>query len=129
MSVKIVAFDAKSIQRTKREWSSDGTVEEKTRVFLSQLGIGVTVPEPGTFAKEYVEASQDLRTEFGLDYATPFFSSTCLRNHLDIFEAADFANRLVSRMHSDRNKDPIIAATCLDRVLGTDACGLIVADA
>lgn len=100
MSVKIVAFDAKSIQRTKREWSSDGTVEEKTRVFLSQLGIGVTVPEPGTFAKEYVEASQDLRTEFGLDYATPFFSSTCLRNHLDIFEAADFANRLVSRMQN-----------------------------
>ena len=98
MSVRIAAFDAKSFQRIKREWSADGTTEEKTRAFTSQLGIGVTIPEPETFAKKYVEASQDLREEFGLRYATPFFSSTCLRDHLDIFEAADFASRLVSRV-------------------------------
>lgn len=62
----------------------------------SQLGIGVTIPEPEVFAERYVEASQNLQKEFDLDYATPFFSSTCLKDHLNIFEAADFANRLVS---------------------------------
>ncbi len=34
-----------------------------------------------------------------------------------------------AKVHSNRNKDPIIAATGLDRALGTDACGLVVADA
>lgn len=96
--MKVAAFDAKSFQRIKREWGADGTTEEKTRTFVSQLGIGVTIPEPEMFAKEYVEASQDLQREFNLKYATPFFSSTCLRDHLYIFDALDFASRLVSRM-------------------------------
>lgn len=69
---------------------------EKTRTFVSQLGIGVTIPEPEAFAKEYVKISQDLRKKFGFKYATPFFSSTCLRDHLNIFEAIDFARQLVS---------------------------------
>ena len=96
--MKIVAFDAKSFQRIKRRWSADGTDEEKTRTFVSQLGVGVTIPEPEEFAEIYVEASQDLREEFDLDYTTPFFSSTCLKDYLNIFEAADFANQLVSRV-------------------------------
>ncbi len=96
--LKIVAFDAKSFQRIKRRWGADGTDEEKTRTFVSQLGVGVTIPEPEKFAEIYVEASRDLREEFDLDYTTPFFSSTCLKDYLSIFEAADFANQLVSRV-------------------------------
>lgn len=94
--MKVVAFDAKSFQRIRRRWSADEAREEKTRSFVSQLGIGVTIPEPEAFAERYVEASQDLQKEFDLDYTTPFFSSTCLKDHLDVFEAADFASRLVS---------------------------------
>ena len=71
--------------------------EEKTKTFVSQLGVGVTIPEPEAFVKEYLKTSQDLQ-EFDLDYTTSFFSSTCLKDYLDIFEAADFASRLVSRV-------------------------------
>ena len=94
--MKVAAFDAKSFQRIRRRWNPDEAREEKTRVFVSQLGVGVTIPEPEVFAERYIEASQDLQKEFDLDYTTPFFSSTCLKYHLNIFEAADFANRLVS---------------------------------
>lgn len=94
----------------ERGWNNGG----KTRTFVSQLGIGVTVPEPETFVKEYVKASQDLRKEFDLDYAAPFFSSTCLRDHLDIFESTDFANLLVSRI-----QDHIESVHCSYIVLPT----------
>lgn len=69
--MKVVAFDAKSFQRIRRRWSADEAREEKTRAFVSQLGIGVTIPEPEVFAERYVEASQDLQKEFDLDYTTP----------------------------------------------------------
>lgn len=71
--VKVVAFDAKKFQRIRNIWNADKAKEEKTTVFLSQLGIGVTIPEPETFAKSYVEASQDPRPEFDLDYTAPSF--------------------------------------------------------
>ena len=74
------------------------TEEDKTTVFVSQLGIGVTIPEPEVFAKCYIEASQDLKQRFDLDYTTPFFSSTCLKDHLGIFEASDFTNQLISKV-------------------------------
>ena len=77
--MKVVAFDAKKFQRIRNIRNADKAKEEKTTVFLSQLGIGVTIPEPETFAKSYAEASQDPRPEFDLDYTTPFFSSTCLK--------------------------------------------------
>lgn len=96
--MKVVAFDAKRFQRIKRGWNEDETKEEKTRVFLSQLGAGVTIPEPDEFARIYVEASQDLKQRFDLDYATPFFSSTYLKDHLNPIEAADFARQLVSKV-------------------------------
>lgn len=101
MLMKIAAFDAKSFQRVKRRWNPDGTGEEKTRTFVSQIGIGVTIPKPEVFIESYVGVSQDLRKEFSLDYTTPFFSSACLKDYLDIFEAADFANRLVSGVQSN----------------------------
>ncbi len=93
----IAAFDAKSFQRIKRRWSADG-IEEKTRTFASQLGVGVAISDPEAFADRYIEASQDLREKFNLGYTTPFFSSTCLKDYLDVFEAADFAHQLVSRV-------------------------------
>ena len=46
MSMKIVAFDAKKFQRIKRYWDAGETQEKQTTVFVSQLGIGVTIPEP-----------------------------------------------------------------------------------
>ena len=52
--MKVVAFDAKRFQRIKRSWNEDETEERKTRVFLSQLGAGVTIPEPDVFARIYV---------------------------------------------------------------------------
>lgn len=96
--MKVVAFDAKKFQRIRNVWNADRAKEEKTTVFLSQLGIGVTIPEPEAFAKNYVEASQDLRREFDLDYTTPFFSSTCLKDNLSLFDAANFARQLISRV-------------------------------
>ena len=94
--MKVVAFDAKRFQRIRRDWNEDETKEEKTRVFLSQLGAGVTIPEPDEFARIYVEVSQDLKQRFDLDYAAPFFSSTYLKDHLNPIEAAEFASQLVS---------------------------------
>lgn len=96
--MKVVAFDAKRFQRIRRNWNEEETKEEKKRVFLSQLGVGVTVPEPKEFVEIYVEASQSLRQKFDLDYAAPFFSSTVLKHHLDPAEAAAFACQLVSRV-------------------------------
>ena len=96
--MKVVAFDAKRFQRIRRGWNEDETKEEKTRVFLSQLGAGVTIPEPDEFARIYVEASQDLKQEFDLDYTTPFFSSTYLKDHLNPTEASDFVRQMVSRV-------------------------------
>lgn len=96
--MKVVAFDAKRFQRIRRGWNEDETKEEKTRVFLSQLGAGVTIPEPDEFARVYVEVSQDLKQRFDLDYTTPFFSSTYLKDHLNPAEAADFVRQLVSRV-------------------------------
>ena len=96
--MKVVAFDAKRFQRIKRSWNEDETEEKKTRVFLSQLGAGVTIQEPDVFARIYVEASQDLGQRFDLNYAAPFFSSTYLKDHLNPIEAANFARQLISRV-------------------------------
>lgn len=96
--MKVVAFDAKKFQRIRNIWNADKAKEEKTTVFLSQLGIGVTIPEPEAFVKRYVEVSQDLRREFDLDYATPFFSSACLKDNLSFFGAANFARQLITRV-------------------------------
>ena len=105
--MKIVAFDAKRFQRMHRHWDVDGTHESQTTVFVSQLGIGVTIPEPETFVQRYVEANQELKQKFGLDYATPFFSSTCLKDNLSIFDATNFASQLVSKI-----QDHIEAVHC-----------------
>ena len=105
--MKIVAFDAKRFQRMHRHWDADGTQESQTTVFGSQLGIGVTIPEPETFVQRYVEANQELKQKFGLDYATPFFSSTCLKDNLGIFDATNFASQLVSKI-----QDHIEAVHC-----------------
>ena len=96
--MKVVAFDAKRFQRIKSNWNEEEAREEQNTVFVSQLGIGVTIPEPEMFAKHYVEVNQELRQKFDLDYDTPFFSSTCLKDNLDIFEATNFASQLVSRI-------------------------------
>ena len=95
--MKLVAFDAKKFQRIRR-WKDDEAREEKNTTFISQLGIGVTIPEPDLFTQHYVEASQNLRQEFNLDYAAPFFSSTTLKDSLSVFETADFAKQLVLAM-------------------------------
>ena len=59
--VKVAAFDAKQFQRVKKQWNSDTQKEETLTVFTSQLGIGVTVPEPEEFAKRYIgEYSQSI---------------------------------------------------------------------
>ena len=105
--MKIVAFDAKRFQRIKKTWNADKTKEHKTTIFISQLGIGVTIPDPDAFVKYYVKASKDLKQTFGLDYTTPFFSSTCLKDQLGVSEAADFASQMISRM-----QDHIEAVHC-----------------
>ena len=74
--MKIAAFDSKKIWRFNREWSEDDAKEKMTLAFTSQLGIGVTIPEPEMFAERYVDISQRLAERFGLDYSVPFFSST-----------------------------------------------------
>ncbi|MBI1657299.1 MAG: hypothetical protein IS632_00760 [Thaumarchaeota archaeon] len=107
--MKVVAFDAKRFQHIRRGWNENETKEEKTSVFLSQIGAGVTIPEPDEFARIYVEASQDLKQRFDLYYATPFFS-TCLKDHLSPAEAADFVCQLVLVGIINR-LDPKLAAT------------------
>lgn len=95
----IVAFDSKKFWRFRKEWVEGETKEKMTMAFTSQLGMGVTLPEPERFAERYVDASRRLAEEFELDYSTPFFSSTCLKDHLSIFRTVAFAERLVSEVH------------------------------
>ena len=92
--MKIAAFDSKKFWRFKRKLLKDGT-EEMEVSFTSQLGIGVTIPDPEEFTRRYIAASQELAGEFGLDYSVPFLSSTYLKDHLSIFHASEFADRLV----------------------------------
>ena len=94
--MKIAAFDAKKFQRIRRKWDGDKGREEKNTTFISQLGIGVTIPEPEVFVRHYTEASQNLRQKFNLDYAAPFFSSTYLKDSLSVFQAADLTQQLIS---------------------------------
>lgn len=94
--VKVAAFDAKMFQRVKKQWNPEAQKEETLTVFTSQLGIGVTVPDPEEFTKRYIDVSQELREEFDLDYSTPFFSSACLRDHLNTIEMSRFMKQLVS---------------------------------
>ena len=98
--MKIVAFDAKRFQRIKRHWDEGKMQESQTTIFVSQLGIGVTIPEPETFVPRYVDVNQELKQKFDLDYDTPFFSSTCLKTNLSIFDVADFASQLISKMQN-----------------------------
>ena len=94
--VKVVAFDSKQFQRIKKQWNPETQKEETAPAFASQLGIGVTVPDPKGFVKRYIDVSQELKEEFDLDYSTPFFSSACLRDHLNTLEMSRFMKRLVS---------------------------------
>ena len=94
--VKVVAFDAKQFQRVKKQWNSQEQKEKTLTVFTSQLGIGVTVPEPKKFIKRYIDVSQELKKEFDLDYSTPFFSSSSLRDYLNTIEMSKFMKRVVS---------------------------------
>ena len=71
-------------QRVKKQWNPEAQKEETLTVFTSHRGIGVTVPDPEEFAKQYIDVSQDLKKEFDLDYSAPFFSSACLRDHLPV---------------------------------------------
>lgn len=93
--MKIAAFDAKQYQRVKKTWNPDTNREETATTFTSQLGVGVTVSEPEEFARLYIRTSQDLKEEFDLDYSTPFFSSACLNDYLNVIEAGKFAKKLV----------------------------------
>lgn len=112
--MKVVAFDAKKFQRVKRTWNETDAREEKTTVFVSQLGIGVTVPEPEVFTENYVTVSQDLRRKFNIDYDTPFFSSACLNDNLGLFDAVDFTKCLLLKM-----QDHIESVHCSYVVLPT----------
>ena len=56
----------------------------------------MTIPEPEEFARRYIDVSQELKEEFDLDYATPFFSSASLRDHLNTIEMSKFMKQLVS---------------------------------
>lgn len=94
--MKVVAFDAKSFRRVKKRRNSEARAEETTVAFTSQLGIGVTIPKPVEFARRYISVSQELGKQFSVDYSTPFFSSTSLRDHLNVLEKADFAKQLIS---------------------------------
>ena len=94
--MKVAAFDSKQFQRIKKQWNPEIHKEETTIVFSSQLGIGITVPDPKGFSKRYIEVSQELKEEFDLDYSTPFFSSACLRDHLNTIEMSRFMKQLVS---------------------------------
>lgn len=96
--MKVAAFDAKLFQRVKKQWNPEEQKEETVRVFTSQLGIGVTVPKPEEFARHYINISQELKEKFDLDYSTPFFSSACLRDHLNTIEMSRFMKQLVSEV-------------------------------
>lgn len=94
--MKIAAFDAKQFQRVKKQWNPEEQKEKTLPAFTTQLGIGVTIPEPEEFARRYIDVSQELKEEFDLDYATPFFSSASLRDHLNTIEMSKFMKQLVS---------------------------------
>lgn len=59
--MKIAAFDAKQFQRVKKQWNPEEQKEKTLPAFTTQLGIGVTIPEPEEFARRCIDVSQELK--------------------------------------------------------------------
>ena len=95
--MKVVAFDAKPFRRSSTRRNHDRSGKAPT-AFVSQLGIGVTIPEPAKFAERYIDASQELMEKYNMDYSTPFVSSASLRDYLNVIEMKNFARDLVWEM-------------------------------
>ena len=94
--MKVVAFDAKPFRRSAARRNRDN--DRKAPAFVSQLGIGATIPEPAEFAKRYIDVSQELMKKFDMNYSTPFFSSASLKDYLNAVERMEFARKLIGEM-------------------------------
>ncbi len=95
----LVAFDAKQFRRGKTVATPKGSdLNEKYSGFNTHLGVGVSIDDPQSFVRHYLDANRDLMEDFKIHYSVPFFTSRHLRNTMGMSKAMSFADKLVSRV-------------------------------
>jgi hypothetical protein len=89
-----VAFDSKDFKRLKK--SDDG----EERGFYSPLGVGVIIDDIDAFSEAYLKATRELCIEFGIDSPMCVYSSSLLKDELEMFRAIPFAQQLIDKTSS-----------------------------
>lgn len=99
------AFDAKRFRRVRFENTSDNdTQAEIAKEFYSPLGVGVEIPNPRAFVKEYQATVGNLVDSFQVGYQRPCYDSTCLKRELGLRKAIPFADNLIQGIQEQIDK-------------------------
>ena len=95
--MRVAGFDAKQFHRGGRVAdASKGSTSKKYMGFNSQLGIGAVISDGAEFTRAFVEKSAELRNSFNINEDLPFFSSTQLKQILDLNMAIAFADQVIT---------------------------------
>ena len=86
--MRCVAFDSKDF---KREWIEEG----KPKGFFTPLGVGVVFEDQEEFIKSYVAATAELSEEFKISNPGCIYSSSMLKNEIDMSRTIAFSQQLV----------------------------------